>query len=85
MMTMLALLSLTSQEWMVTSFVAYDCANCTNRVDAYSLLEPAACPTTKHHHEVERTIFGETVQMKRDHTMPVFRCPMIESVGSQYC
>ncbi len=66
-------------------FVAYDCANGTNRVDAYSLLEPAACPTREDHHEVERTIFGEIVQMKKDRTVPVFRCTVIEFVMSQYC
>jgi hypothetical protein len=53
-------------------FVAYDCANGTNRMDAYSLLEAAACPTTEDHHKVERTIFGEIVQMKKDRTLPVF-------------
>jgi hypothetical protein len=51
---------------MVMGFVAYDCANSTNRVDAYSLLELAACPTREDHHELERTIFGEIVQMKKD-------------------
>jgi hypothetical protein len=34
---------------------------------------------------VERTIFGEIVQMKKDRTVPVFRCTVIESVISQYC
>ncbi len=47
-------------------FVAYDCSNATNRVDAYSLLEPSACPTSKHHHEFQRIIFGEIVQVKKD-------------------
>jgi hypothetical protein len=48
-------------------------------------LEPSACPTHEDHHEVERTIFGEIVQMKKDRTVPVFRCMVIESVMSQYC
>ncbi len=65
---MMAMLCLAKQERMVMGFVAYDCANSTNRVDAYSLLEPAACPTREDHHEVERTIFGEIVQMKKDRT-----------------
>jgi hypothetical protein len=55
---MVAMLCLARQERMVMGFVAYDCTNLTNRVDAYSLLEPAACPTREDHHEVERTIFG---------------------------
>jgi hypothetical protein len=53
-------------------------------VGAYSLLEPAACPTTEDHHEVEQTIFGEIVRMKRDQTVPVFRCTVIESMMNQY-
>ncbi len=59
-------------------------ANGTNRVDAYSLLEAATCPTTEDHHKVERTIFGEIVQMKKDRTVPVLCCTVIESVMSQY-
>jgi hypothetical protein len=65
---------------------AYDCANVTNRVDAYSLLEPATCPTMEDHYEVEQTIFGETVQMKRDWTIPqylTFRVP--RRVEAQEC
>jgi hypothetical protein len=74
-----------SQTRLVTGFVAYDCSNGTNRVDAYSLLEPAACPAHEDHHEVERTIFGEIVQMKNEWTVPVLCCIIIESVMSQYC
>jgi hypothetical protein len=42
---------------------AYNCAKATNRVDVYSLLEPVACPPATPHHAVERTIFGEIVQI----------------------
>ncbi len=84
-LAMVAMLCLARQDRLVMGFVAYDCANGTNRVDAYSLLEPAACPTHEDHHEVERTIFGEIVQMKKDRTVPVFRCMVIESVMSQFC
>jgi hypothetical protein len=84
-LAMVAMLCLARQDRLIMGFVAYDCANGTNRVDAYSLLEPAACPTNEDHHEVERTIFGEIVQMKKDRTVPVFRCMVIESVMSQYC
>jgi hypothetical protein len=80
---MVAMLCLARQEWLVMGFVTYDFA--TRRVDAYSLLEPAACPTTEDHHEVERTIFGEIIQMKRDRAVPVFCCTVIDSVKSQYC
>ncbi len=55
-------------------FVDYDSSNVSNRVDAYYLLEPMACPTTEHHHDIVRTIFGEFIQMKKDWTVPVFSC-----------
>jgi hypothetical protein len=84
-LAMVAMLCLVGQGRLVMGFVAYDCANSTNRMDAYSLLEPAACPTHGDHHEVERTIFGEIVQMKKDRTVPIFKCMVIESVMSQYC
>jgi hypothetical protein len=83
-LAMVAMLCLARQECLVMGFVANDCANGTNRVDSYSLMEPAACPTTEDHHEVERTIFREIVQMKKDRTVRVFRCTVIESVMSQY-
>jgi hypothetical protein len=43
-LALVAMFCLARQERMVMGFIAYDCANGTNRVDAYSLLEPAACP-----------------------------------------
>jgi hypothetical protein len=69
----------------VGGFRAYDCANATNRVDVYSLLEPEACPSATPHHAVERTIFGEIVQIKSERRVPVFRCRVVETVVSQYC
>jgi hypothetical protein len=33
------------------------------------MLKPATCPTSEHHQEVDRTIFGETVQIKKDRTV----------------
>jgi hypothetical protein len=50
---MVAMLCLARQERLVMGFVAYDCANSTNSMDAYSLLELYPCPTTEDHHEVE--------------------------------
>jgi hypothetical protein len=84
-LAMVAMLCLARQDRLVMGLVAYDCANGTTRVDAYSLLEPAACPTKEDHYKAERTIFWEIMQMKKDWTVPVFHCTMIESVMSQYC
>jgi len=70
---------------IASGFTAYDCANTTNSVDVYSLLEPAACPTTTSHHSVERTIFGKIVQIKTERRVPVYPCSVIETVITQYC
>jgi hypothetical protein len=56
----------------VGGFRAYDCANATNRVDVYSLLEPGACPSATSHHAAERTILSETVKIKSKRRVPVF-------------
>jgi len=69
----------------VGRFMAYDCTNTTNRVDVYSLLEAAVCPSATPHHMVECTIFGEIVQVKIESRASAFRCRVTETVTSQYC
>ncbi len=69
----------------VGDFVAFDCANSTNWIDVYSLLQPAVCPSAAPYHQVERIIFGEIVQIKSDRRLPGFRYWVIETVTSQYC
>jgi hypothetical protein len=69
----------------VGGFMAYDCTNTTNRVDVYSLLEAAVCPSATPHHMVEWTIFGEIVQVKIESRASAFRCRETETVTTQYC
>jgi hypothetical protein len=54
-------------------------------VDVYYLLEPVACTSAVPHHAVERTIFGEIVQIKSKWRVPVFGFKVIKTVMSQYC
>ena len=67
------------------SFVAFDCQNATNVVQAFSLLEPDHCAASNQDARYERIIQGEIVQLKRTRTVPVFHCIVQESVFSQYC
>ena len=67
------------------AFTAYDCNNQSNRIDFYSLMEPEACPSSDGNVEIERTVYGEIVQMTQDRIIPIFRCQVMESVMSQYC
>jgi hypothetical protein len=68
-------------EWIL----AYDCANSTNRVNVYSLLEPVACPSPTPHHAMDRMSFGEIVQIKSKRRVPVYQSKVIETVTSKDC
>jgi hypothetical protein len=69
----------------VTAFMAYDCSNSSNIVEAYSLLEPAPCHASGFEHRFERIKSAEIIQQKKERTVPIFRCQVVESVFSQYC
>jgi hypothetical protein len=68
-----------------SGFVAYDCMNASNTVEAYSLLAPEECHVTGGEHKVERIVQAEVVQIKRERTINVFRCQVLETLASQYC
>jgi hypothetical protein len=82
MMTVMACVMIATP---VTAFMAYDCSNSSNIVEAYSLLEPALCHASGFEHRFERIISAEIIQQKRERTVPIFRCHVVESVFSQYC
>ncbi len=67
------------------AFIAYDCSNSTNLVEAYSLLEPDTCANMGKDGEVETSVYGEVVQVKQDRMIPVFRCMVVEPLVAQYC
>jgi hypothetical protein len=69
----------------VNAFIAYDCSNSTNLVEAYSLLEPDACANMGKDGEVETSVYGEVAQVKQDRMIPVFRCMVVETLVAQYC
>jgi hypothetical protein len=67
------------------AFIAYDCSNSTNLVEAYSLLEPDACANMAKDGEVETYVYSEVAQVKQDRMIPVFRCMVVETLAAQYC
>jgi hypothetical protein len=69
----------------VEGFTAYDCSNRSNVVESYSLLEPDACANMGRNGEVERTVYGEIVQIKPDRMIPVFRCVVVKTLVAQFC
>jgi hypothetical protein len=68
-----------------SGFVAYDCMNASNTVEAYSLLAPEECHMTGGEHKVKRIVQAEVVQIKRERTINVFRCQVLETLVSHYC
>jgi len=69
----------------VDAFVAYNCANGSNLVIPYSLLEPEPCALTGVDLIFERTLNGKIIQMRRERIITVQRCTVMESTFSQYC
>jgi hypothetical protein len=67
------------------AFIAYDCSNSTNLVEAYSLLEPDTCANMGKDGEVETSVYGEVAQVKQNRMIPVFRCMVVETLVAQYC
>jgi hypothetical protein len=68
-----------------SGFVAFDCMNASNVVEASSLLAPEECHLTGGEHKVERIVQAEVVQIKRERTVSVFRCQVLETLVSKYC
>jgi hypothetical protein len=64
------------------AFLAFDCSNNTNMVEAYNLLEPAPYHVSGSDHRYERIVQAEIVQQKRERTIPVFHCHVVESIFS---
>jgi len=81
MMLSLMMLSIPAAD----AFVAYNCANGSNPVIPYSLLEPEPCALTGVDLKFERTLNGEIIQMRRERIISVQRCTVMESTFSQYC
>jgi hypothetical protein len=48
----------------VDGFMAYDCNNASNVVEAYSLLEPAPCHASGFEHRYERIISAEIIYIQ---------------------
>ena len=69
----------------VKAFTTLDCQNSSNRVTAYSLIEPESC----HGHVADlryvRVLSTEIIQVKKTRIVPVHHCLGVESEFSQYC
>ncbi len=63
------------------AFRAYDC----NNQKQYSLLDPEPCGNMEKVHAIERELYGEIVQIKKERLVQVTRCTATQTVKSVYC
>jgi hypothetical protein len=79
------LLQLCSFGTQVNAFSAFDCQNRSNRVTAYSLIEPESCHGHVSDLRFVRVLSAEIIQVKKTRIIPISRCLAVESEFSQYC
>jgi hypothetical protein len=67
------------------AFRAYDCNNQTSQIERYSLLDPEHCGNMEKVHAIERELYGEIVQIKKERLVQVTRCTATQTIKSVYC
>ncbi len=68
-----------------TAFRAYDCNNQSSQIKQYSLLDPEPCGNMEKVHAIERELYGEIVQIKKEQLVQVTRCTATQTIKSVYC
>jgi hypothetical protein len=67
------------------AFRAYDCNNQSSQIEQYSLLDPELCGNMEKVHAIERELYGEIVQIKKERLVQVTRCTATQTIKSVYC
>jgi hypothetical protein len=83
MMTMM-LLTLAGLPGCV-AFRAFDCNSQSSQVEQYSLLDPEPCGNMEKVHAIERELYGEIVQIKKERLVQVTRCTATETIKTAHC
>jgi hypothetical protein len=68
-----------------TAFRAYDCNNQSSQIAQYSLLDPEPCGNMEKVHAIERELYGDIVQIKKERLVQVTRCMATQTINSTYC
>jgi hypothetical protein len=68
-----------------TAFHAYDCNNQSFQIEQYSLLDLEPCGNMEKVHAIERELYGEIVQIKKERLVQVTRCTATQTIKSVYC
>ncbi len=67
------------------AFRAFDCNSQSSQIEQYSLLDPEPCGNMEKVHAIERELYGEIVQIKKERLVQVTRCTATETVVTQHC
>jgi hypothetical protein len=67
------------------SFSVYDCNNQSSTVEQNSLLQPEPCCNMQKVHAIERDLYGEIVQSKKERLVQFTRCTLTQMTESAYC
>jgi hypothetical protein len=68
-----------------TAFRAYDCNNQSSQIEQYSLLDPEPCGNMEKVYAIERELYVEIVQIKKERLVRVTRCIAMQTIKSVYC
>jgi hypothetical protein len=82
MMTMMLLMLAGLPECV--AFRAYDCNSQSSQIEQYSLLDPDSCGNMEKVHAIERELYGEIVQIKKERLVQVTRCTVTQTIKSVY-
>jgi hypothetical protein len=67
------------------TFRAFDCNSQSSQIEQYSLLDPEPCGNMEKVHAIERELYGEIVQIKKERLVQVTRCTATETVVTRHC
>ncbi len=68
-----------------TAFCAYDCNNQSSQIEQYSLFDPEPYGNMEKVHAIDRELYGEIVQIKKERLVQVTRCTATQTIKSEYC
>jgi hypothetical protein len=83
MMTMMLLMLAGLPECV--AFRAFDCNGQSSQVEQYSLIDPEPCGNMEKVHAIERELYGEIVQIKKERLVQVTRCTATETIKTAHC
>ena len=67
------------------AFRAFDCNSQSSQVEQYSLLDPEPCGNMEKVHAIERELYGEIVQIKKERLVQVTRCTATQTIKTAHC